>query len=276
MERNIYKIGKELFITSDEEIKGGDWTFDGVNLYKWTKDDFEDCLYNPGAKNYKGCKKVILTTDQDLIEDGVQAIDDEFLEWFVKNPSCEFLEVQKFFGFAENYLIIIPQEELKYPIGGYAPGNYRCNCVTCKTTFQGDKRAVQCKSCAIQMTKEEPKQEKTFEEVLDESLAKGKVILEELKAINAKKETLEEAAKKYANDWEEIHPELDPENMTPIEVSEIDFKEGAKWMQERMYSESDKIMKFLNTEKELKLSDAKTIERIKWYFETYFEQFKKK
>ena len=45
---------------------------------------------------------------------------------------------------------------------------------------------------------------------------------------------------------------------------------------ERMYSESDKIMKFLNTEKELKLSDAKTIERIKWYFETYFEQFKKK
>jgi hypothetical protein len=35
-------------------------------------------------------------------------------------------------------------------------------------------------------------------------------------------------------------------------------------------------MKFLNTEKELKLSDAKTIERIKWYFETYFEQFKKK
>jgi hypothetical protein len=25
MERNIYKIGKELFITSDEEIKEGDW-----------------------------------------------------------------------------------------------------------------------------------------------------------------------------------------------------------------------------------------------------------
>jgi hypothetical protein len=35
-------------------------------------------------------------------------------------------------------------------------------------------------------------------------------------------------------------------------------------------------MKFLDAEKELKLSDAKTIERIKWYFETYFEQFKKK
>jgi hypothetical protein len=54
------------------------------------------------------------------------------------------------------------------------------------------------------------------------------------------------------------------------------FINGAKWQAERMYSESDKIMKFLNTEKELKLSDAKTIERIKWYFETYFEQFKNK
>jgi hypothetical protein len=54
------------------------------------------------------------------------------------------------------------------------------------------------------------------------------------------------------------------------------FLKGAKWQQERMYSEADKIMKFLDTEVELKLSDVKTIERIKWYFETYFEQFKKK
>jgi hypothetical protein len=45
---------------------------------------------------------------------------------------------------------------------------------------------------------------------------------------------------------------------------------------EKMYIEEDKIMKFLDTEVELKLSDIKTIERIKWYFETYFEQFKKK
>ena len=47
-------------------------------------------------------------------------------------------------------------------------------------------------------------------------------------------------------------------------------------MDERMYSEADNIMKFLDAEIELKLSDEKTIKRIKWYFETYFEQFKKK
>jgi hypothetical protein len=69
-------------------------------------------------------KKIILTTDQDLITDGVQAIDDEFLEWFVKNPSCEEVEVDRderevgnhLGGIATeygDYKIIIPQEEPK-------------------------------------------------------------------------------------------------------------------------------------------------------------------
>lgn len=38
--------------------------------------------------------------------------------------------------------------ENKYPIGGYAPGNYQCKCVTCGGGFIGDKRAVQCHPCA--------------------------------------------------------------------------------------------------------------------------------
>ena len=65
------------------------------------------------------CKKIILTTDQDLIKDGIQAIDDEFLEWFVKNPNCEVIKVNKLCygalsGFADaGYKIIIPKEEHK-------------------------------------------------------------------------------------------------------------------------------------------------------------------
>ena len=42
-------------------------------------------------------------------------------------------------------------EERKYPIGGFAPGNYMCECVTCKHDFFGDKRAVQCETCAVEM-----------------------------------------------------------------------------------------------------------------------------
>jgi len=39
--------------------------------------------------------------------------------------------------------------EIKYPIGGYAPGSYSCKCVNCETRFIGDKRAVQCEACAM-------------------------------------------------------------------------------------------------------------------------------
>ena len=48
---------------------------------------------------------------------------------------------------------------------------------------------------------------------------------------------------------------------------------GAKWQQEQdknKYSEEDKIMSFLDTEYKLGISDKKTIERLKWYFKTYF------
>jgi hypothetical protein len=64
------------------------------------------------------CRKIILTTDQDLIKDGVQPIDDEFLEFIVKNPSCESIEVESgLFFYAEGedrrYKITIPKEEPK-------------------------------------------------------------------------------------------------------------------------------------------------------------------
>jgi hypothetical protein len=67
------------------------------------------------------CKKIILTNNPDLIADGVQSIDNEFLEWFVKNPSCESIKVVHKFDedWSEEsgafeisyYKIIIPKEE---------------------------------------------------------------------------------------------------------------------------------------------------------------------
>jgi hypothetical protein len=80
--RNPNCINQNIYITSDEEIKEGDWYLNNSNLVKCTE-----------IKKRSSCKKIILTTDPELIKDGVQAIDDEFLEWFVKNPSCEEVEV---------------------------------------------------------------------------------------------------------------------------------------------------------------------------------------
>jgi hypothetical protein len=91
MERNIYKIGKELFITSDEEIKEGDYRLNIQRDY-YKKADKEGLVYY--NKRNDVFKKIILTTDQDLIKDGVQAIDDEFLKWFCsKNGEVNFVEV---------------------------------------------------------------------------------------------------------------------------------------------------------------------------------------
>ena len=81
----IFNKGINIYITSDEEIKEGDWFTDDNNSLKRS--------YKLSHVQFANPKKIILTTDQDL--DGVQSIDDEFLQWFVKNPSCENVEVEE-------------------------------------------------------------------------------------------------------------------------------------------------------------------------------------
>jgi hypothetical protein len=106
----IGRANQNIYITSDEEIKEGDWYLIEFNGLKITQCTSTEELISIEGRN--DCKKIILTTDQDLIKDGVQAIDDEFLQWFVKNPSCEEVEIYEVGGklFAEP---IIPKEEPK-------------------------------------------------------------------------------------------------------------------------------------------------------------------
>ena len=119
--KNLGISNQHIYITSDEEIKEGDWYLN-IEEKNGIKNPFYGKLYKANESIYKvsldylvdNLKKIILTTDQDLIDDGVQAIDDEFLEWFVKNPSCEEVETEFFAKFHNNlYKIIIPKEEPK-------------------------------------------------------------------------------------------------------------------------------------------------------------------
>ena len=76
---------QNIYITSDEEISGFEnniWVIKGTRVFLWQN-------MMALVSNNKP-RKIILTTDQDLIADGVQAIDDEFLKWFVKNPITHF------------------------------------------------------------------------------------------------------------------------------------------------------------------------------------------
>ena len=92
-EYSITENRQNIHITADEEIKEGDWYLIEFNGLKTTQCTSKEEMISIEGRN--DCKKIILTTDQDLIKDGVQPIGDEFLEWFVKNPSCQEVEVRK-------------------------------------------------------------------------------------------------------------------------------------------------------------------------------------
>ena len=92
---------RNIYITSNNEIKDGDdvkdkWVISEYGfIVKADRIENNYLIHSNGGSNYlRYYKFVIITTDQELIEDGVQSIGDEFLEWFVNNPSCEEVEVK--------------------------------------------------------------------------------------------------------------------------------------------------------------------------------------
>jgi hypothetical protein len=169
---------QNIYITNLEEIKDADWFITEKNtICKCVKVD-EKYAYSieAGSRSKNNCKKIILTTDQDLIKDGVQAIDDEFLEWFVKNPSCESVEVSKIYlsNKGEWKEVLLPSEwegdtKIKFKI---------------MTIFGApqevyDENEDFKKSCEkIIIPKEEPKQETLGEEQSD-ILEAGQILVNE-------------------------------------------------------------------------------------------------
>ena len=179
---------QNIYITSDEEIKEGDCFLEKAGRQFPIKWDGKEKL------NFH-CKKIILTTDGDLIKEGVQSIDDEFLQWYIKNPSCEEVEVipylkdiinpltnEKFPAvqhrhfdetkmiFRYHYKIIIPKQESKTAWVGvlhdklneYHPAEYELKDIYqgegCLPNFPDEEL---CQIWCDSQYKEVPKQETT-------------------------------------------------------------------------------------------------------------------
>ena len=99
-EYSIIENRQHIYITTSKDIEVGDYYYlPRVNsIYK--------CIEDATGLNLErrlGVGKIILTTDPELINDGVQGIDDEFLEWFMENPGCEYLETYQF-GFDDSII----------------------------------------------------------------------------------------------------------------------------------------------------------------------------
>jgi hypothetical protein len=128
---------QHIYITSDEEITGFEhniWVIKGERIFLWQN--------TMALVSDNKPRKIILTTDHQLIQDGVQAIDDEFLEWFCKNSSCEWVEVddrllEKCYTYYRKnilknknlYKIILPKEEPKQECKDCNVSLEDCTCI---------------------------------------------------------------------------------------------------------------------------------------------------
>jgi hypothetical protein len=200
-----------IYITNDEKIKKGNWCLN-PKTNKVIK------VGHHGHYGYSS-EKIILTTDDQLIDDGVQAVTNAFVEWFVKNPSCKEvdisnIEVEDYVGFAGH---------TGYP------------------AFHNEYQ--------INISKEEPKQETLKEEFCHYSGLPSPLAYETdytakhieychdiaMKSLleEAKQETLEEAFEKYVNKYYSGEGyERDIEKAV---------KFGAKW-------QAEQILQFLYSE----------------------------
>jgi hypothetical protein len=229
---------QHIYITNDEEIKEGDYMYD--------IDGDVGKAIGSDMKEFEGNKKIILTTDPTLIADGIQAIDDKFLEWFVNNPSCEFVKVNKEWNEERiingkdivdySYKIIIPKEEPTI----LEEAKQRA------ANYMSLKGALEPKDVVL-----------GYKTSLDAQM---------LDKIEPKQETLEEAAKEFvlSHDFSKL--------TNPNHLANRCFQFGAKFMQERMYSEQD----IINALHSVELKDNKDYSKIYNGIKEWFEQFKKK
>jgi hypothetical protein len=277
---------QHIYITSDEEIDrepGAHWCIDSHN------NKLVLCQKGLPAYHYKYYKKIIMSTDQSISvlcgcgkncgakESGIQDIDNEFLEWFVKNSDYEFVNVV--YGLynpmgrlvdlekvSENhsqctwkYKIIIPKEDLGY---------------TTKMGVEVNDEMVR----KTMIPKEYFGKQETIEEIMFHEERK-KFFYEEI--INGekvtvwlnddyipKKETLEEAA-------ERLYPDgCDGTNRSAVIYRRI-FIEGANCQAKRMYSEEDIMKAFEAGESFGGLPLSSTTTSNKLSKKEWFQQFKK-
>tara|TARA_R110000782_G_scaffold144871_1_gene237674 strand:- start:6893 stop:7966 length:1074 start_codon:yes stop_codon:yes gene_type:complete len=246
---------QNIYITSDEDIKEGNWIYlKGLNKIIHCINIIDGLL-----EAQKG-KKIILTTDQELIKDGVQAIDDKFLDWFVKNPSCDKVEIKTRGGrysydiggnvwIPLNYKIIIPKEEFKQSF--ILLKNY-CHC-TDECMHYLSKQCKQLKEETEHLLSTEANKERLLGSIehfkccgafygCDKCEIKREFVnnaskwsledFEDSKYIAGidsydKQETLEEAALEYAKNDETKSYDFTTSTLTDA------FEEGARWQQER-------------------------------------------
>jgi hypothetical protein len=273
-----------IYITNDVEIKDGDWMIRGNEQPTLVTPNF---FWDFGVRYYK----IILTTDPTLIADGVQAIDDEFLEWFVKNPSCEFVEVG--YGWIrltetnnEGYWVSIPDNQ--YEMTQEEPKQIKCYDMYNQVLSEGDYVDVQKDGVQLIYKKEDNQlyfkpygKEHRVSTYFSNDLAKCDEVgnwinndrYEDI-VEKPKQETIEER-EPY---WDIIDKKAEQNNRIDLDAYANGVQDGVKWQAEKMYIEAIEFAEWI------RIKDFQTTSKNNWigldmrYYTTeeLFEQFKKK
>ena len=236
---------QHIYITSFVEPKLDEW---GINLKNNVIFKCKGFTSTKETKEFH--RKIILTTDLELIKDGIQEIDGEFLRWFVAHPSCENVEVLR--CPIEGLYTIIPKEE---------PQQIYYNTVGREDSVHVIKAQFKTQKEALDLANKLNKKFLDLYYDWNETLIK----------VEPKQETLEEAAEKYClinnipTDQMIVKNDRSCEFETPITM----FVKGAKCQQERSYSEEEvKQLLLKSLQYRLLLEDIGIPD--------WFEQFKKK
>ena len=247
--------GRNIYITSDTaDINDNDYII--------TKDSRLVQVSYLLSSDLDGASKVILTTDQDLINDGVQSIPYDFLEWFCENSSCEMVEVikeykdgygnwynyQDDFKFTDlliRYKIITPKDEVFEMYKDLYGKPVKMNDRFETEHIWNEELALKNKGRWI--PKEEPKKYKTI--IVGNGLPK--------------QETLEEACERLTQDYNG--------NLSEKLIAKTFITVGVKWIQEQNKNKYSKE-EVLNLLQDFANEDFSNVINI----EEWFEKFKKK
>lgn len=258
------EFGFNMYITSDEDILRGQWYFsESLNMVlQYTQDE----LLSPRELKENGDKKIIITTDWDLINDGVQAIDDKFAEWFCKNSNCEEVEVQKWFDGVDflEYRIVIPEQDKWEQLRGAGLDQPLTHWNEPK---QNELDTINYDDELINNEKDD----KTLNHILTSHMIPQEYF--------SKKETLEEDATSYElakSLFEEFYG-YDPQIIEGNRQHELivaalqkGIVYGANLQAKKMYSEVEVLKLLLNSEEYTSSFNGRTD------LKHWFEQFKKK
>jgi len=252
-----------IYVTNSEEIKQGDFFYldDAKIIAKYSN----GCLI-------KEVEKIILTTDSKLIANGVQEINDEFLEWFIQNPTCEYVKIESWETKGEwdlDYKIIIPKqnqitlEDVDKQIA--ITENRGEKIVDYLKLYEGQSIYKE-----IALAIEFGYQLRLSEELMEENQTDPETV----------EKSFIEASKKYGKQVVDSRKNLDLTFNEKIWLSGgciQGFQEGAKWQQERSYSEEDLKEAFKGGGK-MSWTDIsqETQEPYYYDFQEWFNEIKKK